>query len=41
MIRLSSDGALRCRLAAGAQASASDFDQDKVLPELVRALGLP
>ena len=41
MIRLSSDGALRRRLAAGARASASDFDQDKVLPELVRALGLP
>ena len=41
MTRLSSDGALRRRLAAGARASASDFDQDKVLPELVKALGLP
>ena len=40
MIRLSTDGALRQRLAAGARASASDFDQDEVLPELVKALGL-
>ena len=40
MIRLSTDGALHRQLAAGAQASASDFDQDVVLPELVKSLGL-
>ena len=40
MIRLATDGALRRRLAAGARASASHFDQDRVLPELVKALGL-
>ena len=40
MIRLATDGALRRRLASGARASASHFDQDKVLPELIKALGL-
>ena len=40
MKRLVADQALRQRLAAGARASASDFDQEKVLPELVAALGL-
>ena len=40
MIRLATDGALRRQLAAGARASGSGFDQDKVLPELVKALGL-
>ena len=40
MIRLSTDVALHRQLAAGAQASASDFDQDMVLPELVKSLDL-
>ena len=40
MIRLAKDGALRRRLAAGARASAFHFDQDRVLPELVKALGI-
>ena len=40
MIRLATDGTLRRQLAAGARASASGFDQDRVLPELVKALGL-
>ena len=40
MIRLATDSSLRRRLTAGAQASASDFDQDVVLPELVKLLGL-
>ena len=40
MMRLATDGALRRRLAAGARASASDFDQGRILPELVKAYGL-
>ena len=40
MIRLSTDGSLHRQLAAGARASAPDFDQDVVLPELVKSLGL-
>ena len=40
MIRLATDGALLRRLTAGARASASHFDQDRVLPELIKALGL-
>ncbi len=40
MSRLVTDQALRQRLAAGARASASAFDQEKVLPELAAALGL-
>ena len=38
--RLATDRALRRRLAAGARASASEFDQERVLPRLVEALGL-
>ena len=38
--RLVADRALRERLAAGATASAKRFDQARVLPELVAALGL-
>lgn len=40
MARLATDRALRRRLAAGARASASEFDQERVLPRLVEALGL-
>ena len=40
MSRLVTDQALRQRLAAGARASASAFDQEKVLPELAAVLGL-
>lgn len=40
MNRLATDHELRRRLAAGARASASDFDQRTVLPELAAALGL-
>lgn len=40
MARLATDHALRHRLAAGARASASEFDQERVLPRLVEALGL-
>ena len=40
MIRLVNDHELRRRLAAGARASAGDFDQENVLPELAAALGL-
>ena len=40
MSRLATDRALRRRLAAGARASASEFDQERVLPRLVEALGL-
>ena len=40
MMRLATDGALRRRLAAGARASASDFDQGRILPELIKAYGL-
>ena len=40
MNRLAVDHGLRRRLAAGAWASASRFDQEKVLPELAAALGL-
>lgn len=38
--RLATDRALRRRLAAGARASASGFDQDRVLPRMAEALGL-
>ena len=41
MNRLAADHGLRRRLAAGAWASASHFDQEKILPELAAALGLP
>lgn len=40
MNRLVNDHELRRRLAAGARASASNFDQENVLPELAAALGL-
>ena len=40
MAKLATDHALRHRLAAGARASASEFDQERVLPRLVEALGL-
>ena len=40
MNRLVNDHELRRRLAAGARASASIFDQENVLPELAAALGL-
>ena len=40
IIRFCSDHELRRRLAVGAHASASDFDQDKILPDLIKALGL-
>lgn len=40
MNRLANDHELRRRLAAGARASASNFDQENVLPELAAALGL-
>ena len=40
MMRLATDSALRRRLAVGACASASDFDQDKILPDLIKAFGL-
>ena len=40
MNRLVDDQALRRRLAAGAWASTSRFDREKVLPELAAALGL-
>lgn len=38
MQRLATDGALRNRLGAGARASASAFDADEVIPELVDVL---
>ena len=41
IIRLCADHELRRRLAVGARASASDFDQDKILPDLIKAFGLP
>ena len=40
IIKLCADHELRRRLAVGARASASDFDQDKILPDLIKALGL-
>lgn len=40
MTRLAGDHELRRRLADGARASASEFDQERVLPELVEVLGL-
>ena len=40
MRRLATDHEFRHRLSAGARASATDFDQEKILPELVAALGL-
>ena len=40
MNRLSGDQTLRRQLAAGAWASTSRFDRDKVLPELAAAFGL-
>lgn len=40
MTRLAADRELRRRLADGARAAASGFDQERVLPELVEALGL-
>lgn len=40
MTRLAADRELRRRLADGARAAASGFDQERVLPELVGALGL-
>ena len=40
MNRLAADRTLRRRLAAGAWASASQFDQEKILPELAAVLGL-
>lgn len=40
MNRLATDHELRRRLGSGAWASASDFDQEKILPEFAAALGL-
>lgn len=40
MTRLAADHELRRRLADGARDSANGFDQDRVLPQLVEALGL-
>ena len=40
MSRLATDHEFRRRLSAGARASAADFDQEKILLELVAALGL-
>lgn len=40
MTKLAIDHELRRRLADGARASASEFDQERVLPELVETLGL-
>lgn len=40
MSRLATDHEFRRRLSEGARASAVDFDQEKILPELVAALGL-
>lgn len=40
MTRLAADRELRRRLAEGARESADGFDQERVLPELVEALGL-
>ena len=40
MMRLATDSALRRRLVVGARASASDFDQDKILPDLIKAFDL-
>ena len=40
MTKLAFDHELRRRLADGARASASEFHQERVLPELVEALGL-
>lgn len=40
MNRLACDQEFRHRLSAGARASASNFDQEKILPELAAALGL-
>ena len=40
MSRLATDHEFRRRLSAGARSSAADFDQEKILPELVAALGL-
>ena len=41
IIKLATDSALRWRLAAGSRASASDFDQDKIIPDLVNNLTSP
>lgn len=41
MTRLATDGALRRTLADGARRSSSRYDAERVLPALVRALGLP
>lgn len=40
MNKLAADHELRRRLSAGARASAADFDQERVLPDMVAALGL-
>lgn len=40
MTKLAADRELLCRLTDGARASASEFDQERVLPELSEALGL-
>lgn len=40
MNRLATDHTLHRRLSAGALVSASDFDQERILPKLVAALGL-
>lgn len=40
MVKLATDGALRRRLSKGAQASAADFAQERVLPQLTAALGI-
>lgn len=40
MNRLATDHELRRRLSAGARASAADFDQERVLQDMVAALGL-
>ena len=40
MTRLAADHELRRRLADGARESADGFDQERILPELVEALGL-
>ena len=40
MAKLVTDGALRRRLSRGARASAEDFAQERVLPQLTAALGI-
>ena len=40
MAKLVTDGALRRRLSKGARASAEDFAQERVLPQLTAAFGI-